>query len=228
MNKIFSVAIDGPAGAGKSVISKAVAEKKKVTYLDTGAMYRAIGLHMLNRGIALTDVKAMTEEIPNIDMQIRFENQVEHISINGEDLTPRLRTPEASEASSMVSAIPEIRVGCVEMQRRIAEGQSVLMDGRDIGTVVLPNATLKIYLTADVEARALRRFKEMQEKGDTTQTYEEVLEAMKARDYADMHRAASPLRCAEDARVLDSTNLSLEDTIKTIESWIDEAVGALS
>ena len=222
MKKLFSIAIDGPAGAGKSTIAKALARELDAMYLDTGAMYRAIGLYMLRRGIA-SDPAAVAANVGDVDVEVRYEDGVQRIYLGGEDVSEAIREPEVSLAASSVSAVPQVRERMVALQRRIAEGHRVVMDGRDIGTKVLPNATLKLYLTASAEVRAKRRCLELEQKG-MAEPYEQVLQEMIARDYQDTHRAASPLVQAEDAVLVDSSDLTLEQTIAEMKRLALEAI----
>ena len=221
--KPFSIAIDGPAGAGKSTVARAVAAELNAMYLDTGAMYRAFGLYMLRRG-AIKDKSAIIAAVDDVDITVEFIDGAQHIFLGGEDVSDAIREPEVSMAASEVSTVPEVRERMVALQRKIAEGHDVIMDGRDIGTKVLPNATLKIYLTASVEERARRRCLELEQKG-MPEPYEKVLEEMKARDYQDTHRAASPLRPAEDAVTVDNTNNTLEEDVAEIKRLALEAIG---
>ncbi len=220
--KPFSIAIDGPAGAGKSTVAKAVATELNAMYLDTGAMYRAFGLYMLRRG-AIKDKSAIIAAVDDVDITVEFIDGAQHIFLGGEDVSDAIREPEVSMAASEVSTVPEVRERMVALQRKIAEGHDVIMDGRDIGTKVLPNATLKIYLTASVEERARRRCLELEQKG-IPEPYEKVLEEMKARDYQDTHRAASPLRPADDAVTVDTTNNTLEESVAEIRRLALEAI----
>ena len=220
--KPFSIAIDGPAGAGKSTVAKAVATELSAMYLDTGAMYRAFGLYMLRRG-AIKDKSAIIAAVDDVDITVEFIDGAQHIFLGGEDVSDAIREPEVSMAASEVSTVPEVRERMVALQRKIAEGHDVIMDGRDIGTKVLPNATLKIYLTASVEERARRRCLELEQKG-IPEPYEKVLEEMKARDYQDTHRAASPLRPADDAVTVDTTNNTLEESVAEIRRLALEAI----
>jgi len=221
--KPFSIAIDGPAGAGKSTVAKAVAAELNAMYLDTGAMYRAFGLYMLRRG-ANKDIDAILAAVNDVDITVEFIEGAQHIFLSGEDVTQAIREPEVSMAASDVSAVPEVRERMVALQRKIAEGHDVIMDGRDIGTKVLPNATLKIYLTASAEERARRRCLELAQKG-SPEPYAKVLEEMKARDYQDTHRAASPLRPADDAVTVDTTDKNLEESVAAIKRLALEAIG---
>lgn len=220
--KPFSIAIDGPAGAGKSTVAKAVATELNAMYLDTGAMYRAFGLYMLRRG-AIKDKRAILAAVDDVDITVEFIDGAQHIFLGGEDVTEAIREPEVSMAASEISTVPEVRERMVALQRKIAEGHDVIMDGRDIGTKVLPNATLKIYLTASVEERARRRCLELAQKGNP-EPYEKVLEDMKARDYQDTHRAASPLRPADDAVTVDTTNNTFEESVAEIRRLALEAI----
>ncbi len=220
--KPFSIAIDGPAGAGKSTVAKAVATELSAMYLDTGAMYRAFGLYMLRLG-AIKDKSAIIAAVDDVDITVEFIDGAQHIFLGGEDVSDAIREPEVSMAASEVSTVPEVRERMVALQRKIAEGHDVIMDGRDIGTKVLPNATLKIYLTASVEERARRRCLELEQKG-IPEPYEKVLEEMKARDYQDTHRAASPLRPADDAVTVDTTNNTLEESVAEIRRLALEAI----
>ena len=223
-NKPFSIAIDGPAGAGKSSVAKALAAELNAMYLDTGAMYRAFGLYMLRRG-ALSDRQAIIDALDDVDITVEFIDGAQHIFLGTEDVTAAIREPEVSIAASDVSAVPEVRVRMVALQRKIAEGHSVVMDGRDIGTKVLPNATLKIYLTASAEERARRRYRELEQKG-MPEPYDKVLREMQERDYQDTHRAASPLRPADNAVILDTTNDNLEESVAKIKRLAMEAIHA--
>ncbi len=225
MQKVFSIALDGPAGAGKSSIAKILAKRMNAMYLDTGAMYRAVGLYMVRNGVNINDPAAIANRVYDADIDVRYENGAQRIYLEGKDVSEAIRTPDASMAASKVSAVPEVRERMVDLQRKIAEGQSVVMDGRDIGTHVLPNATLKVYLTASVEVRAHRRQLELQAKGKD-EPYEKVLSEMIERDYADSHRAASPLRPAEDAKRVDCSDLTLEEVVALIEKMARKAMEA--
>lgn len=224
MSKTFSIAIDGPAGAGKSTIAKALAKSLGAMYLDTGAMYRAFGLYMLRRG-ADRDTAAILACVNDVDIDVRFVDGAQRMFLLGEDVTDAIRQPEVSLAASNVSAVPQVRERMVALQRKIAEGHSVVMDGRDIGTVVLPNATLKIFLTASAEERARRRCLELEQKGAPV-PYEQVLKEMIERDYQDTHRAASPLKAAEDAVHVDTSDMTLDESIQTLHDLAEKAVGA--
>ncbi len=208
MSKIFQIAIDGPSGAGKSTIAKRVAAELAIDYIDTGAMYRAVGLKMLKSGIPMEENETLFEMLRNTDVDFS-EGRV---YLDGEDVSDLIRTQEVSKAASDCSAFATVRRKLVELQQAMGKRKSVIMDGRDIGTVVLRDAEYKFYLTATAEERAMRRFKELQAKG-STDTYEKVLEDVNKRDYNDMHRDVDPLRQAEDAVLIDSTNMSIEEVV---------------
>ena len=211
MSKIFQIAIDGPSGAGKSTIAKRVAAELAIDYIDTGAMYRAVGLKMLRLGIPMEENETLFEMLGNTDVDFS-EGRV---YLDGEDVSDLIRTQEVSKAASDCSAFATVRRKLVELQQAMGKRKSVIMDGRDIGTVVLKDAEYKFYLTATAEERAMRRFKELQAKG-STDTYEKVLEDVNKRDYNDMHRDVDPLRQAEDAVLIDSTNMSIEEVVDFI------------
>lgn len=218
---MISVALDGPAGAGKSTIAKEAARRLGFLHVDTGAMYRAIGLDALRRGADTTDPAQVLPHLEETHITLRFTAEGQKIFLRGEDVSEAIRTPEASMAASNVSAIPEVRQFLLELQRGLARENNVIMDGRDIGTVVLPGAEVKIFLTAAPEARAMRRYKELIAKG-TQADYDTVLAEVKERDYNDSHRAAAPLRQAEDAWLCDTTDLTLEGSIQAVADYIRE------
>ena len=222
----YSIAIDGPAGAGKSSVAKALAGELNAMYLDTGAMYRAFGLYMLRKG-AVNDIEAVIASVDDVDITVEFIDGAQHIFLGGEDVTTAIREPEVSMAASDVSAVPEVRVRMVALQRKIAEGHNVIMDGRDIGTKVLPNATLKVFMTASPEERARRRCLELEQKG-TPVPYEKVLQEMIDRDYQDSHRAASPLRPADDAVTVDTTDLTYDESVAAIKRLALDAISKRS
>lgn len=210
------VAIDGPAGAGKSSIAKAVARSLGWIYIDTGAMYRAAGLNAVRNNISIKeDPEAAAAATETLDINIKFENGEQLIFIGNENVSEKIRTPEASASSSDISAIPRVREILVSLQRKLAEGKDVIMDGRDIGTHVFPDAEVKIFLTAAPETRAKRRFLELSEKGVET-TFEEVLAGVIERDRNDSTRKASPLKKAEDAIVLDTSDLTFDLSVKAV------------
>ena len=221
MRKHFSIAIDGPAGAGKSTVAKAVAKALGAVYLDTGAMYRTMGLYMSDNGITGPERIASASAKPEV--QVRFIGDAQHMVLDGTDVTDRIHTPEASLMASKVSAVPAVRERMVALQRGIAQGHSVVMDGRDIGTKVLPDATLKVFLTASAEVRARRRYDELSCKG-MHEPYEKVLEELIRRDEVDTHREASPLRKAEDAVEVDCSQMTLEEVVETVVSLARQAV----
>ena len=222
MQKIFSIAIDGPAGAGKSTVAKAVAKALGANYLDTGAMYRTIGLYMNQQHITGSDSIAKAVETPQIE--VSFINGEQHMILDGTDVTSLIRSPEASMMASKVSAVPAVRERMVALQREIAQGTSVVMDGRDIGTCVLPDATLKIYLTASCEVRAQRRYDELVKAGKE-QPYEDVLADIVKRDYDDSHRAVSPMRQAKDAVRVDTSAMTPEQVVDDIVARAKAAIG---
>ena len=223
--RIYSIAIDGPSGAGKSTLAKAVAAERNILYVDTGAIYRTIGYYVFQKGIDPHDSEQVIAVLPEIHVDMVYsEDGLQHMLLNGEDVTDEIRLPQISLYASAVSAIPEVRGFLLEMQRELARTRSVIMDGRDIGTVVLPDADVKIYLTADVEKRALRRLKELEQRG-TPRPYEEVLEEMQARDWADSHREIAPLREAEDAIRVDTSDLNFEESKEALLSVIRERLG---
>lgn len=216
MMGIFSVAIDGPSGAGKSTVARALAARTGALYLDTGAMYRAVGLYMLRAGVDPRDAAAVAQRVDGADVRVQYVDGLgQRVYLGREDVSEQIRQPQVSMAASAVSAVPAVRERMVDMQRQIARGHSVVMDGRDIGTKVLPDATLKVYLSADNAVRARRRYEELRAKG-ATDTYEQVLEEMKRRDYDDSTRAASPLCQADDAVFVDSTGMSEREVVEYV------------
>lgn len=222
-DNIINVAIDGPAGAGKSTISRAAAKATGFIYVDTGALYRTVGVYSLRNGIDTKDKSAVAATLENISVDLVFENGEQKVLLNGEDVSAEIRTPPASMAASDVSAVPEVRAFLFDLQRDIAKRSNCIMDGRDIGTVVLPDAKVKIFLTASPEARAMRRYKELIEKGSEVE-YNDVLEDLIQRDYNDSHREIAPLKPAEDSVIVDTTNLNLEESINEITRIIKEAI----
>ena len=222
---MISIAIDGPAGAGKSSICRRLAEELHYLHVDTGAIYRAVGLYMLRRHKNPADPAEVLPLLPQVKIDLQFAEGEQRILLNGEDVSEAIRLPEASAAASAVSALPEVRTYLLEQQRSLARQHDVIMDGRDIGTVVLPHATIKIYLTAAPEERARRRWLQQRSKG-IEESYEEVLAAVKKRDYDDSHRAAAPLCRAEDAWLCDSTHLDFEETVAAMLAYIRQKTGA--
>ncbi len=221
----MQIAIDGPAGAGKSTISKFIAQEMGYLYIDTGAMYRAIGYKAIKENIDLDDCAKVEAMAKQSDIELKITDHGQSIFLDGKDVTPYIRTPEVSMAASKVSAIGPVRKTLVDLQRRIAGSNNVIMDGRDIGTVVLPDAEIKIFLTASAEDRAMRRYLELKEKGVDV-NFQEVLEDMETRDYNDSHRAESPLRAADDATVIDTSGQTLGESVQTIVEFIKSRVKA--
>ena len=218
---MISVAIDGPAGAGKSSLSRAAAKELGFIYVDTGALYRSIGLYVARTGIDPDDTNAIIFLLPNIELELAYVDGSQHVLLCGEDVSGLIRTPEISMMASKVSAIPEVREFLLATQRDIAEKNNIIMDGRDIGTVILPNADVKIFLVCSSEAKARRRFEELTEKGIVT-TFEEVLRDMEARDLADSTRATAPLVKAEDAIELNNSDFTPEQTFNAALAIIKE------
>lgn len=219
MNPCFSIALDGPSGAGKSTVARALAQRLSATYLDTGAMYRAVALYVLENNALPDAPEQVIPLLEQIDIQIQFTDAGQRVLLNGKDVSEAIRQNPISPAASKVAAIPEVRTRLVAMQREMARQCSVVMDGRDIGTCVLPEATLKIFLTASVEERARRRYEELLQKGEQVDL-EELKRQMTERDYNDSHRAASPLRRAEDALELDSTGMEVSQVVEKIAALL--------
>lgn len=217
----INVAIDGPGGAGKSTISKRAAKELGFLYVDTGALYRAVGLNAMRTGADLNDTESIEKSLDGISVDLKYENGEQAVLLNGENVSSLIRTPEASMAASAVSAVPKVRKFLFSLQQDIAAKNNCIMDGRDIGTVVLPNAQVKIFLTASPEERAMRRYKELVEKGANIE-YENVLAELKQRDYNDSHRALAPLKPAEDSALVDTTGLDLEESVEKIIKMIKE------
>ena len=223
--KQYAVAVDGPSGAGKSTLAKAVARELHIMYVDTGAIYRVIGVAAQRRGIDPKDEAAVAAMLPELDIGLMHgADGLQRMSLNGEDVTDTIRLPEVSMYASAVSALPPVRAYLLEMQRKFAREQSVIMDGRDIGTVVLPDAEVKIFLTASSAVRAKRRCLELEQRG-TPKPYDEVLAEIEQRDYNDSHRAIAPLKQAEDAALVDTSELDFEQSkalmLKTIRERVD-------
>ena len=211
----YNVAIDGPAGAGKSTIAKLVAKEKGYIYVDTGAMYRAMAVDFLQEGISPQDTDEIREAAQRASVSIGYEDGVQQVYLNGENVTGKLREEAVGNMASVSSAVPEVRARLLALQRTLAEEADVIMDGRDIGTNILPNADVKIYLTASVETRASRRYKELTEKGVSC-NYDEIAEDIKKRDERDMSRETAPLKQAEDAVLVDSSDMSIEEVVRAI------------
>ncbi|CDA18853.1 cytidylate kinase [Ruminococcus sp. CAG:488] len=216
-----NIAIDGPAGAGKSSTAKLVAKKLGYIYVDTGALYRTVGLYSIRKGIDTKNAEKVIATLPDVKVELKFVDGAQHVFLNGEDVSEAIRTPEASMGASNVSAIPKVREFLFDLQRKIAAENDCIMDGRDIGTVVLPNADVKIFLTTSVEERANRRYKEMIEKGEEAD-YNDILEDIKKRDYQDSHREIAPLKQADDAIYVDNGGYNLEDGAEDLLRIIKE------
>ena len=222
----ISIAIDGPSGAGKSTVARAVAAKYKFIYVDTGAIYRTLGLAAQYAKLDSKDKEGIIAQLPSVNIEMSYDEAgVQRMLLNGKDVSTEIRTPLSSIYASDVSAFPEVRAFLMDMQRNMAKKYSVIMDGRDIGTVVLPDAKLKIFLTASAEARAQRRYLELKEKGMQT-SYEEVLRDIQYRDAQDSSRAAAPLKPAEDAVFVDSTELSFDETVAKVCALVEGILGA--
>ena len=211
----MQIAIDGPSGAGKSSVAKTIAAKLGIVYVDTGALYRTVGFFVRGRGIAREDAAGIVACLPHISIEVRYENGAQHVYLNGEDLGDRIREPEISMYASAVSAVPAVRAFLLDTQRDIAAKNSVIMDGRDIGTVILPNADVKVFLTASDEARAKRRTLELQAKGLTV-NFEDVLREMRERDDNDRNREVAPAVAAPDAVLLDNSGMTIEETADAV------------
>lgn len=221
--KNIAIAIDGPAGAGKSTIAKIVAKDMQFVYVDTGALYRTIALFMLREGVEMEKNEAIVAKLDKVSIDLRYVDNTQRVFLNGEDVSDLIRTPEVSMGASRVSAVPEVRAFLLQLQRDMADKYSVIMDGRDIGTVVLPNADVKIFLSATAEERAMRRYEELKIKDPTTK-YEDVLADMVQRDHNDSTRAAAPLKAADDAIMLNTTGNTLEESVALIKQIIEDAV----
>ena len=211
----YSVAIDGPAGAGKSSIAKRVAKEKDFIYIDTGAMFRAMAIHFLRCGIAADDHEKISEAVKDVNVTISYVNGEQNVFLNGENVTGQLRTEEVGNMASASSVNGDVRKKLLELQRKLAASANVVMDGRDIGTVVLPDADVKVYLTASVEVRAQRRYKELIEKGQEADL-EKIKKDIEERDYRDMNRDIAPLRQAEDAILVDSSYMTIDENVQAI------------
>lgn len=218
---MINVALDGPGGAGKSTIARAVAAELGFIYVDTGALYRAVGLNALRHGIDTRNIDGIIKMLDKTDVSLKFINGEQRVMLGDEDVSTDIRLPEASMAASNVSAIPAVRQFLFDLQRKIAAENNCLMDGRDIGTVVLPDADLKVFMTASPETRARRRYDELREKGENVR-FEEVLDELNKRDYQDTHREIAPLKQADDAILLDTSDLSFDEVKEKLLSMIKE------
>ncbi len=221
--KKVAIAIDGPSGAGKSSIAKALAKKLGIVYVDTGAIYRTVGLYIWRNNVDSKDASKIIFMLPEISVKLAYVDGTQHIFLNGEDVSGLIRTETISKYASDVSAIPEVRAFLLSLQRDMAKENSVIMDGRDIGTVVLPDAEVKIFLTASAEVRAQRRYKELVEKGEKV-VFEDVLAAIITRDTNDSSRAAAPLKAADDAVILDSSDINAEQTLNAAIEIINSKI----
>jgi len=221
---MFKIAIDGPGGAGKSTVAKAVAKELCIVYVDTGALYRTVGYYVRSRDVSPKDNEAVTALLPEISIEVKYENGTQKVYLNGEDLGDRIRTPEMSMYASAVSAIPAVRSFLLDTQRDIAKKNSVIMDGRDIGTVILPDAEVKIFMTASAECRAKRRYDELIAKGADVK-YEDVLAEMNERDHNDSTRDIAPTAAAEDAVLLDTSDMTFDEVVAAVIALANEKTG---
>lgn len=220
----FNIAIDGPAGAGKSTIAKKVAKELGYIYVDTGAMFRAMALYCIQNGVNKEEEEAVSTACEQIEVSIAYENEEQQVLLNGENVNGFIRTEEVGNTASAISVYGKVRSKLLELQRQLAAAQNVIMDGRDIGTCVLPGAQVKIYLTASVETRGKRRFLELQEKGQEC-NLEEICADIRDRDYRDMHREIAPLKQAEDAVLVDSSDMTIEEVVETILRLVSQVQG---
>ena len=220
----MQIAIDGPSGAGKSSVAKAIAARLGIVYVDTGALYRTIGYYVCAQGFAKEDKVGIISCLPNINIEVRYENGAQHVYLNGEDLGDKIREPEISMYASAVSAVPEVRAFLLDTQRDIARKNHVIMDGRDIGTVILPDADVKIFMTASVSARAMRRTKELEAKGMKVR-FEDVLREMIERDRNDSERDIAPAVAAKDAVLLDNSDMTIEENVAAVLDIVRAATG---
>ena len=213
----FNIAVDGPAGAGKSTIAKLVAKKMNLIYVDTGAMYRAMALYFIKQGVDINNVEAVAEACSGADITIKYEAGIQVVYLNEENVSPFLRTEEVGNAASVTSGVPQVRARLLELQQTLAKNSDCIMDGRDIGTCILPNADVKIYLTASSEVRAKRRYDELVAKGEECDL-SKIQEDIEERDYRDMHREVAPLKQAEDAVLVDSSYMTIDEVVERIVS----------
>ncbi len=217
----INIAIDGPSGAGKSTLSRKLAERLNYIYVDTGALYRTVGLYILRKKIDPSDVEKVEAALPEIEVSLRYINGEQYVYLNGEDVSSDIRIHEVSQYASLVSAVPAVRRFLFETQRRLAEEHDVIMDGRDIGTVVLPDAEVKIFLTASAEVRAQRRYNELLERGQQV-SYKQVLADVCRRDEQDMNRSVAPLKPAEDSVIVDTSDCSFDESLALLYQTVQE------
>lgn len=218
---MIRIAIDGPGGAGKSTVAKAVAKKLDILYVDTGALYRTVGLYVRSKDVDPKDAESVGALLPEIKLEVKYENGAQRVYLNGVDHGEAIRTPEMSMYASLVSAIPAVRAFLLETQKDIARKNSVIMDGRDIGTVIIPDADLKVFMTASAECRAMRRYKELIQRGQTV-NYEDVLAEMNQRDGQDSSRAIAPTKAADDAIYFDNSDLDFDQTVDAIIKMVKD------
>ena len=223
ISEVFNIALDGPAGSGKSTVAKILAKDYNILYLDTGAMYRACGLKALRLGVDPKDREAVEKMLPALNVKVEYSGGAQHTILDGEDVSSAIRENAVSMAASSISAHPAVRVKMVEMQREIAKSMSCVLDGRDIGSTVLPDAKFKFYITADSKIRAMRRFKELQERGEIVE-FEKLHAEIVARDKQDSEREFSPLVCADDAVVIDTSEMDVESVVATVKSVIQSKI----
>lgn len=221
---MISIAIDGPAGAGKSTIAKAVAKQLEYIYVDTGALYRSIALNAINSGTNTDNEAEINELLSNTKVEIKFIDSEQRVFLNSQDISDKIRTTEVSMMASKVSAIAAVRDFLLELQRGLARENNVIMDGRDIGTVVLPQAQVKIFLTASAQCRAKRRYKDYLAAGNTKESYEQILADIQQRDYNDSHRAVAPLKPAEDSVIVDTSDDTLEQSVEKITAVVNSKI----
>lgn len=217
----FIVAVDGPAGSGKGTVTKIVGKRKKLIYIDTGAMYRCVTLYFIRNNINIENISEVEEALNKINIELKIDNDIQKVYLNKEDVSTEIRTDKVNKFVSPVSKIASVREKLTKEQRKMGENQDIIMEGRDIGTTVFPNADVKIYLDATPEERAKRRFKQNQENGVSDETYEQILESVKNRDYIDSHREIAPLKQAEDAVYVDSSNMTIEEVVDRICNIIE-------
>lgn len=220
---MINIAIDGPSGAGKSFLAKQLSAKLGYIYVDTGALYRTVGLYVSRKGISMEDRQGIIDSLPEIEIELKYIKEAQHVFLCGEDVGDQIRTPEISMYASAVSAVPQVREFLLSLQRDMAASNNVVMDGRDIGTVILPNAKVKIFLTASDEVRAERRYKELCQKGIAT-TVEDVLSDIKKRDYNDANREIAPAVAAPDAVLLDNSSMNAEETVEAALRIVEEKI----